>query len=174
MDFLKSFGRTEIVLGLGIILTPLLPSSILAILDIIFIRIFVVFALLWAITKGPRLGLLTFVLIAVLYLERNRRKMDFARDRFSKIVEADTLPQMSVEEEGQGQTTVNVRDFDKPEDRTFYYIPNPSCAANSNTFTPPTETLNGKIVFPSIPQGEKAAAVFQRDGFGRIPGQPTA
>lgn len=174
MDFVKSFSRIEMMLGLGIILTPLIPSNLLAVLDLIFIRIFVVFALLWAITKGPRIGLLAFIFIAVLYLERNRRKMDFARDRFSKIVEADTLPQMSVEEEGQGQTTVNVRDFDKPEDRTFYYLPNPSCAANSNTFEPPAETLNGKIVFPSIPQGEKAAKVFQRDGFGRIPGLPTA
>jgi hypothetical protein len=174
MDFVKSFSRTEMVLGLGIIFTPLIPSNLLAVLDIIFIRIFVIFALLWAITKGPRIGLLTFIFIAVLYLERNRRKMDYARDRFIKIVEADTPPQMSVEEEGQGQTTVNVRDFDKPEDRTFYYLPNPSCAANSNTFTPPDGTLNGKIVFPSVPQGEKAAKVFQRDGFGRIPGLPTA
>lgn len=174
MDFVKSFSRTEMVLGLGIILTPMIPSNLLAVLDLFLIRILVVFALLWAITKGPRIGLLAFLLIAVLYLERNRRKMDYARDRFSKIVEADTLPQMSVEEEGQGQTTVNVRDFDTPDDRTFYYIPNPSCSANSNTFTPPTETLNGKVVFPAIPQGEKAAKVFQRDGFGRIPGLPTA
>lgn len=173
MDFVKSFSRAEMVMGLAILFTPLLPSSLLAVLDLIFIRIFVVFALLWAITKGPRVGLFAFVLIAVLYLERNRRKMDYARDRFTKIVEADTLPQMSVEEEGQGQTTVNVRDFDTPEDRTFYYIPNPSCATNSNTFTPPSETLNEKVVFPSIPQGAKAGPVFQRDGFGRIPGQPT-
>ena len=174
MDFVKSFRTSEIILSLGIILTPLLPSNLLAVLDLLFIRIFAVLGLLWAITKGPRIGLLAFILIAVLYLERNRRKIDIARDRFSQIVEADTLPQMSVEEEGQGQTTVNVRDFDTPEDRTFYYLPNPSCATNSDTFEPPSDTLNGKIVFPSIPLGAKAGPIFQRDGFGRIPGLPTA
>jgi hypothetical protein len=172
MNFVKQIGVIELVLGLGILATPWIPTNILAVLDLILIRLLVVLAVLWAITKGPRVGLLTFVLICLLYLERNRRKIVIARNKFVKILESDT--HMTVDEEGVAQQTVPVQEFENPDDRTMHYLPREGCAANSNGFESPSETLNAKVVFPAIPGGSKAGPIFQDEGFGRIPGLSTA
>ena len=170
MEFIKQIGIIEGVLGAGILCAPLLPSKILAILDLLVIRLLTVFVILWAVTKGPLIGLLTFVFIAVLYLQRNRQKIVHARTRFAEIVEGDTAPQMTVDEEGVEQKTVPVHEFETPDDRTMYYIPKNGCAVNSDVFEPPSNTINGKIVFPAIPGGAKSADIFQKEGFAQIPG----
>lgn len=169
MDLVKQIGVTEFSLVVGIVITPFIPTNILLTLDLLPIRFLLVLGLLWAITKGPFIGLLTLFLIAVLYLERNRRKVTIARYRFADIVDKNTPVQMTVEEEAVPQDTVPVREFEIPSDRIMYYIPNASCAADSNDFSPVphAESINAKVVFPVMPQGSKAAVVYQREGFGR-------
>lgn len=169
MDIVRQIGMTEFALCLGILLTPVIPTGILLLLDFRFVPFFIILALLYAISLGPLIGLLAFFFISVIYLERNRRKIQIARYKFADIVDINTPNQMTVEDEGIPQDTVPVREFETPDDRTMYYIPRDGCAVNSNGFTPlpADESLNHKIVFPTIPQGSKAAAVYQAEGFGR-------
>ncbi len=140
-------------------------------LDLMVVRALVVLGALWAISTGPLTGVMALVLIGVLYIERNRFKLAEARNRFAKIVEADSDAQMTVEEEGKPQTVVPVREFDVPADRIMYYMPREGCAANSNEFEPVNATsLNDKEVFPAQPQGAKAGELYEQLGFGKVPG----
>ena len=170
MQFIKQIGVTELALGLTILLVPFLPSNILAIFDLIAVRFLVVVALLFAITQNYLIGILAFVLVGVLYLERNRRKIAMARVRFSEMVDSKSRQEMTVEEESQSQQTVPVREFEVPDDRIVYYSPNPSCATNSNEFVPASgaESLNAKVVFNAVPGGATAGSLFEREGFGHI------
>jgi hypothetical protein len=171
MDILRKIGPVEATLGLAILLTPALPKYVIMLLDLMVVRALIVLGALWAISCGPVVGLLALVLVGVLYIERNRYKLAYARNRFAKIVEADTSAEMTVEEEGESQKTVPVREFDTPQDRIMYYMPRDGCAANSNEFEAPNATsLNDKEVFPPQPQGNKAGAFYQNLGFGQIPG----
>jgi hypothetical protein len=167
-DLFKQIGKIELILIVGILLSGFLPTNILLVLDLIPVRFIAIIGLLYAITQGPIVGLLSFFLIAVLYIERNRRKVEIARYRFADIVDKNTPAEMTVDEEGIPQQTVPVKEFDTPDDRIMYYIPNSNCSANSNDFSPiaSAESLNGKVVFPSVPQGAKAGPMFQREGFG--------
>lgn len=172
MQFIKQIGATEFALGLAIVFVPFIPSNILSLLDFIIIRFLAVLAVLWGISRGPMIGIFTFVLIAALYLERNRQKIINARYKFAEIVDVNTPVQMTIEEEGESQKVVPVQDFDSPENRIFYYAPKDGCAANSNDFTPPppSESLNAKVVFNTIPQGSKSAGIFEKEGYGHLPG----
>lgn len=167
-DLFKQIGKIELILIGSILLSGFLPTNILLVLDLIPIRFIAIIGLLYAITQGPIIGLLTFFLITVLYIERNRRKVEIARYRFADIVDKNTPVEMTVDEEAIPQQTVPVKEFDTPDDRIMYYIPNSGCSANSNDFAPigSAESLNGKVVFPSVPQGAKAGPMFQKEGFG--------
>ena len=167
-DLFKQIRMPEMVILFFILTSSFIPTNILLVLDLLPIRFLVVIGVLYAITRGPVLGLLSFFLVAVLYIERNRRKVEIARYRFADIVDANTPAESTVDEEGIPQQTVPVKEFETPDERIMYYIPQDGCAANSNDFAPiqSAESLNGKVVFPSIPQGAKAGPIFQREGFG--------
>ena len=161
-----------ISLAIIIVAIPYIPTSFLTILDLLPIRLIVVLGLLWAISKGAIIGIFAFTLIAALYLERNRRKIENARVKFTEIVDVNTPVQMTIEEEGVPQKVVPVQEFDTPENRIMYYMPKPGCAANSNDFTPlpKSQSLNDKVVFPTIPQSSKSASLYEKLGFGHIRG----
>jgi hypothetical protein len=161
-----------ITLAIIIVAVPYIPTIFLSIFDLLIIRLVVVLGLLWAISRGPVIGIFAFTLIAVLYLERNRRKIEHARVKFTEIVDVNTPVQMTIEEEGVPQKVVPVQEYDTPENRIMYYMPKPGCAANSNDFVPPpkSQSLNDKVVFPTIPQSSKSAGLYERLGFGHIPG----
>ena len=71
--------RTEltyfIVLTVIILFSQFLPTDILLLLDNFVVRIAIVFALLYLISLGPTAGILGLMAVAVMYLERNRRKL---------------------------------------------------------------------------------------------------
>lgn len=164
-----AWGGAAIAVAVG---APYIPSNVLAVLDLFIIRVLVVLALLWAVTQGPVAGVAGLVIVGVLYLERNSRKVAMATQRFVKMTE-EMEPReenATVEQEGVSQKTVFVREFDIPEDRTMYYMPAASCAANSNDFAPlpPGESLDTKRALPSIPVGAQSAGLYQAAGFGRM------
>jgi len=154
-----------------VLFVPMLPENILAVFDLFVVRILVVLGLLWAVTQSPVVGVLGLLVVGVLYLERNRRKVAMAASRFVQMTSQMEAKEenATVEEEGVPQKTVFVREFDVPEDRTMYYMPKTSCVADSNEFMPPPagESLNTKIALPSIPVGAQSAGLYQQAGFGR-------
>lgn len=170
-----------ILFSLLILLTPILPSSILLLADNLLVRILIVLLLLFLIGRGPTAGLFGLFAIGVLYLERNRRKVIVARNKFNAI-DVNYKPQMTVEQESQPQQTVPVVSFNRPpRDDEMPYIPTDDCG--SDTWQPVAPTINMKNVlntsYPISNDGPEEASspeldqFYEENGFGHINGVET-
>jgi hypothetical protein len=140
---------------------PVIPASVLLLLDNIVVRIAVVLALLFAITQGPLIGLATLVAIGLLFIERNRHKVIRARNKFERIMEASDSPQMTVEQEGVPQNTVKVREFDEADGREMIYLPGKNTGSDEFHRVPWSEELDDKRVLKTVPIGNKSAPLFK-------------
>lgn len=149
------------LLVLVILLTPVLPTGALLILDNLFVRIAVVVGLLWAITQGGLLGLMALLAVGSLYMERNRRKVHIARDVFTELPDPVRAERpATVEEEAQPQETVPVVPFEEPSGDVSTYLP--KNGMGSNEFAPVAPTLNEKDPLPTVPLGTKSAYLFKK------------
>jgi hypothetical protein len=139
---------------------PVIPSVLTQLLDNILIRILIVAAALYAITKGPMIGIATVIAISLLYMERNRQKVNGARQKFEKIQEATDPAQMTVEDEGIPQNTVPVREFEEPDAVNSTYLPGPRTGSDEFNRVFLSEDLNDKRILPTVPIGNKSAPLF--------------
>jgi hypothetical protein len=174
--------RTElpyfVVLTVIILFSQFLPTDLLLLLDNIIIRIFIVLVLLYLISIGPTAGILALMTVAVMYLERNRRKVVVAAKKID-LMDFNRPEQATVEEASKPQTTVPVNEFDKPDENEFDYMPHETC--KSDTFEPVAPTINEKAVLSTIyplnkrgPEaGDGSDKLYEELGFGHIPGVET-
>jgi hypothetical protein len=149
------------VLVIAAFATPIVPWTILKLLDYMLVNVFVVVALLIAISYGPATGIMALILAAMLYMERNRQKVVYARMKFTKIMEAKKDNQATVEEEGKPQETVPVVEFDEPEDDNMIYLPGKGTGSDKFQRVPFSENLNDKEPLPTVPIGAKSAPIFK-------------
>ena len=148
------------VLALVILLTPILPTAGLQLLDNLVVRIALVFGLLYAITQGALLGLLALLAVGSLYLERNRRKVHQARQKFAELPDPEAAERpATVEEESEPQDTVPVIAFEEPSGDVTTYLP--KSGMGSNDFASVAPTLNEKDPLPTVPLGAKSASLFK-------------
>lgn len=141
--------------------SPVIPTMALLLLDNIVVRVLVVFALLYAVSEGPLIGLATLVTVGLLFIERNRHKVALARNKFERIMEASDSPQMTVEQEGVPQNTVKVREFDEADGREAIFLPGKNTGNDEFNRVPWAEELNDKRVLKTVPIGNKSAPLFK-------------
>jgi hypothetical protein len=157
------------VVLMGIVVSaPYLPTSLLLWLDHLVIRIAVIVILLYTMNLGYSVGLFVFLAIAILFLERNRRKVEVALQALDAM-EVPVHPQATVEEAHTEQTTVPVRLFDTPDTEEVAYLPQAEHA--SAEFEPVAPSLNQKSVLATIYATGSAAAsqhFYEQMGFGHI------
>ena len=147
---------------------PYLPTPLLMWMDNLAIRIAVIGLLLYTMNMGYSIGLFVFLAVAVLFLERNRRKVEVALKALDAM-EVPAKPQATVEEAEQAQTTVPVRPFDVPDTEEVAYLPQAEHA--SAEFEPVAPSLNQKSVLSSIyPTGSASASqhFYEEMGFGHV------
>jgi hypothetical protein len=139
------------------------------ILDNLFFRLASILLILYAINLGPQIGLMTLLVVGLLYLERNRRKIQIAAARINAMDNDDGVaPQATVEQASKAQTTVPVRRFDEPEDLSLHFLPGDHMG--SDEFHPVSGTsLNDKIALDSAPLGEHAASIYEDIGVAPNP-----
>jgi hypothetical protein len=167
-----------IVLTVIILFSQFLPTGLLLLLDNVIVRIGVVLALLYLITLGPTAGIFGLMAIAVIYLERNKRKVVVAAKKLDEM-DWDRPKQATVEEASKPQTTVPVNEFDKPNEEESDFFPDETC--DSGNFEPVAPTINEKAVLATIyplnktgPEaGDGSDELFEKLGFGHIPGVVT-
>jgi len=167
-----------VVLTVLILTSQFIPTAVLLVLDNIIIRVAIVIVLLYLISIGPTAGILGLVAVAVLYLERNRRKVVAAAKKLDSM-DNSRPEQATVEEEAQPQKTVPVNEFDKPQDEETNYFPTETC--KSGNFEPVAPTINEKAVlstiYPLNKTGPEAGVgsnkLFEELGFGHIRGVET-
>ena len=174
--------RTElvyfIVLTVIILGTQFLPTGLLLLLDSIVARIIIVLLLLFLISLGPTAGILGLMAVALMYLERNRRKVVVAAKKID-LMDTERPAQATVEEEAQPQKTVPVNEFDKPQEEETDYMPHQTC--DSDHFEPVAPTINEKSVLSTIyplnkngaEAGDGSNQLYEELGFGHIPGVET-
>lgn len=91
-----------IILTVLILSTPILPTELLLLLDNIAVRIVIILVLLYLINIGPTAGIFGVMTIALLYLERNRRKVAMAVKKID-LLDSQTSSYATVIEAGQPQ-----------------------------------------------------------------------
>jgi prepilin signal peptidase PulO-like enzyme (type II secretory pathway) len=166
-----------IVLSLIIILTPLLPTSLLLLLDLVIVRIGVVLLLLYLISMGPTAGIFGLMAICVIYLERNRRKVDLAKKKLDKMDFTKSRP-ATVEEASTPQKTVPVRSFDQPDNNETDFLPIEE-PCDITMFEPVAPSINEKTVLSTVyPLGNNESGsgsndLYEKLGFGHINGVET-
>jgi hypothetical protein len=167
-----------IVLTVIILFSQFLPTDLLLLLDNFVVRIGVVLALLYLITLGPTAGIFGLMAIAIMYLERNKRKVVVAANKLDKM-DWERPQQATVEEASKPQTTVPVNEFDKPNEEETDFFPTETC--DSDNFEPVAPTINEKAVLSTIyplhktgpESGTASDELYEKLGFGHIPGVQT-
>ena len=174
--------RTEllyfIILTVIILFSSFLPTSLLLLLDNFVVRIGIVLLLLYLISLGPTAGILGLVTVAIMYLERNRRKVVVAAKKLD-LIDVNGPKQATVEEASKPQQTVPVNEFDKPQDIESDFMPTETC--DSGNFEPVAPTINQKAVLSTIyplnrngPEaGDASDQLYEQLGFGHIRGVET-
>jgi hypothetical protein len=167
-----------ILFALVALITPFLPSVILLSFDNMLVRILIVAVLLYLISIGPTVGIIGLVAIALIYLERNRRKVKVAAEKLDAM-DYNLPAQATVQEASEPQKTVPVKEFDKPAETEVDFFAHEGC--DSGDFEAVAPTINEKEVLYTIyplhksgPEaGTAANSLYERLGFGHIPGVTT-
>jgi hypothetical protein len=175
--------RTEliyfVVLTFIILFAPFFPTGVLLLLDHIVFRLAAVILLLYLISVGPTAGIFGLMVIAVLYLERNRRKVAAAVKKLDRM-DVYRPAQATVKEEGIPQKTVPVNPFTSPNNEESSYVPEDADCMDTN-FEPVAPTINQKAVLSTIyplsthapESGTAATELYEKLGFGHVEGVKT-
>ena len=160
-------NKNEYVIGtahvLVAVLTPLSPWALLSLLDNLLVRVVLLVGLVAAVYHGYATGLLALMVIGLLYMERNRRKVDQARKRFDNLTAEDVKrTQATVEEEATPQDNVPVVEFDTPQDVEFGYLPPKKMGSDAFERVPFSEDLDAKGPLPTVPIGAVSAPLFNK------------
>lgn len=157
--------------------TSFISTNVLVVLDLLFVRILAVAFLLWAISQGPAIGILAFLVVAGLFTERNRRKLSSVKIRlYSDMATsmaaaegADGLgndgmqkgPERlaTTKEESQSQKNVFVPPFEEPElGNVWKWRPEDACKEENWSAVAPT--INTKQPTRTIVGGSKTWPFF--------------
>jgi len=152
-----------IVLTIIILLSQFASTDLLLVLDNLVVRIAIVILLLYLIGIGPTVGIFGLVMIGVLYLERNRRKVAIANAKFDEMNTKERPA--TVEEASLPQTTVPVKEFDSPIPKETEFLPQ-----DDSMFEPVAPSINQKAVLASVyPLSENGSSMtnelYEKMGF---------
>lgn len=172
-----------IVLILIVASAPFLPTRLLLALDWLIVRAATVVFLLYVVTVGPMTAVFGFVALALLYMERNRRKVQGGLTKWDAL-DAELTPLASVKEAHAAQTTVRVAPFDTPNEKETEYAPaegdeepmDISVFETESTFEPVAPSLNEKVVMASAyPLSHQSStstvslgSIYEQLGFGHV------
>jgi hypothetical protein len=148
------------------------------ILDNVVARIVIVALLLYLISIGPTAGIFGLLVVAIMFLERNRRKVAVAAKKID-LMDFNRPEQATVEEASKPQTTVPVNEFDTPDEKETDFLPHETC--DSGNFEPVAPSINQKAVLSTIyplnksgpESGTASDKLYEAMGFGHIQGVKT-
>lgn len=160
--------------------SPFLPTSLLLLLDFLVMRILFAILLLYFISVGPTVGIFGFVTLAVLYMERNRRKIQVSLKKWGELDDYQSKL-ATVEEAHAPQKTVPVAAFDIPNDHATEYAPQEDEPYDLPLFEPVAPSQNEKVVLSSsYPVSHRSSSstasmesIYEQLGVGHVRGVET-
>jgi hypothetical protein len=169
--------RTELLsfvaFAVVILLSSFLPSNLLMVLDYLVVRALMIVALLYFMNIGPTAGLFCLMAFAVLFMERNRRKISMAKKKLDQM-DVHQPTQAPVEIAYIPQQTVPVAEFDHADPVETEFLP--QATTDSADFEPVDASINQKAVLSSIyTHGSASSAqhLYESLGLGHVQGVVT-
>lgn len=159
---------------------PFLPTRPLLLLDNLILRILFAVLLLYFISVGPMVGIFGFVTLAILYMERNRRKIQVGLKKWDEL-DVNQSKLATVEEAHAPQITVRVVPFDRPDLSEKEYGPQDDEPLDITVFEPVAPSQNEKVVLSSsYPVAHRPSSstssmesIYEQLGVGHIRGVET-
>lgn len=151
--------QQKILIGevLLLFLIPLLPKSLLELTDNILVRIVLLLAVLASSLAGPYVLLLTFIVVLAIFGIRNHMKInEIIPDTIQKLAELNTQdiePLVVVD-----QPMEQILSQNKPNTISYDYSPQDN--TGDDTFTPVDDTINEKVVLPTLNPDGKGGNLF--------------
>lgn len=166
-----------IVFGLIVLVSPMLSTDLLLWLDHLLIRVALVVFLIYLVKMNPIMGIFGLLAVGVLFVERNRRKVDRALKKLEEM-DVHSPKEATVEEASRPQQTVPVRPFDSPDEDEFDFLPKEDSFTDLN-FDPVAPSINYKSTLASIyphkgsPSPSSVEGLYEDLGFGHVKGVET-
>lgn len=161
-----------IFLSTVILLSPLLPTKSLLLLDTLPVRVFIAFVLLFLMSLSPFIGIFGFIAMGVLYVERNRRKVAYAIKKLDQM-DVHAPKQATIVEASTPQKTVPVPSFDEPDEEEISFLPKEEGFNDLHFDT--ASSINEKSTLSSIyPLEENTTNFYEKMGVGHVPGVETS
>lgn len=122
---------------------PFLPSQVLMLTDLLLVRLVLLAAFVAAMQVSPIAGILALAVIALLFIERNKRKMKYLQ----QAMQLSTPESPAIESIQTPETAPPQPEFETPSTNTIYFAPQEE--TGENIFKPVDKTINQKQVLPT-------------------------
>jgi hypothetical protein len=129
-------------------LIPYIPREIIVLTDMLVVRILLLVLLISSAYVSPIVAITTFIIIALVFVERNKIKMHRLQVAMSQ-----STPESPAIAEIQTPETAPVQpDFLQPEVDSHPFMPQDD--SGSDAFSPVAETMNEKQPLPTEPSND--------------------
>jgi hypothetical protein len=134
---------------------PFVPTSILMLSDTIIVRFILLVILIASVNVTPLVGILTFLVLAHLFIQRNQRKLQI----FQTVPENENIAVESIQ---TPSTAPPQPAFQRPSEKSVQFMPQDD--SGENAFHAVAESLNEKEVLPTetVDGSDKAIAQLFR------------
>jgi hypothetical protein len=129
-------------------LIPYIPRQVLLLTDSIIVRLLLLFILISSAYVSPLIAIATFVLIALLFVERNKHKMM----HLESVMQQSTPESPAIESIQTPETAPEQPDFDTPIEKGIPFMPSEETGEDS--FAPVDKTINEKVPLPTEESNE--------------------
>lgn len=159
--------------ALIVLAAPFLPTQILLSLDYLVIRLLLVTALLYMIRMGTIPALFCFMAVAVLFVERNRRKVSYAQKALDEMDSSKPSTPSPIADAFIAPSTIHPAVFNTPASTETGYLP--IREMDTAAFEAVADTINEKVVLESVYRQGSAirADLFEDFGVGHLYGVKT-
>lgn len=137
----RATTSAAILLIVVFFLVPYLPKSVLFLTDNLIVRILLLVSLIAAAKKNLSLGLLYFLVLANLFIQRNAQKVR------QLAMSLNTTENVAVDNIRTPPTAPVQPTFENPSAKTVPFMPDRE--SGDNTFNPVGESIDQKVVLPT-------------------------
>ena len=146
-------------LVLGFFIIPFLPWQVLILTDLFLVRFMLLACFLASTTVSPIVGILSLAVIGLLFIERNKTKMNYIK----KLMQQSTPESPAIQSIVTPDTAPEQPPFDTPVETSVSFFPKED--SGDNSFFPVAPTLNTKQPLPTESANGSRFAIEQSFGW---------
>jgi hypothetical protein len=137
-------------------LLPYIPRNVLLLSDMILVRLVLLAALIASAYVSPLIAVATFILIALLFVERNKYKVK----HLERIMSQSTPDSEAIQSIETPETAPVQPPFDVPEVKSIPFMPQND--SGDDGFAPVAPTINEKVPLPTEGSNDGSEKAIQQ------------